>query len=467
MPSRDRPPSRSLRTRVAMAAALVAALVGLVAAGVAAFLVGELDMAAQDQRLSDSASLMQHELDAEGSEPRAHIEAEATEIAPVGLRIALFRNGTRIAGAEDIPSPDREGCESRTDAAGRWRTCAVGGVARRVAVSTHRAQENGRRGVLVLSVAAAALLAALVSALVSRAMAGWALRPLTTLGEHIEKITDQTPEDADLGEPSTTTEVEALRSTIRGLLGRLGEAIEQSRGFAASAAHELRTPLATMMAELELASEMSPEVAGSLTRVRRTVGRLSVLVERLLMGASGRGTLAMEAVALEDVVREVLAARSEAERTRLAPVFDANGVVRGDEALLRIVVDNLVDNALKFAPAGEVSIVVTETAGQVLLTVTDEGPGIDPAEADRLLLAFTRGTRGNESASVPGHGLGLSIVAHAVRIHGGDVRFVTRETGAAVVGAELRVTLPAWTTAGTGSEAARGSSPSTRRGHPG
>jgi two-component system sensor histidine kinase GlrK len=113
-------------------------------------------------------------------------------------------------------------------------------------------------------------------------------------------------------------------------------------------------------------------------------------------------------------------------------------MVRGDVALLRIVVDNVIDNALKFSKLGKVRVDVTEEPGEVHVTVRDEGPGVDPADADRLLLAFTRGTRPTET-SVPGHGLGLSIVAHAVRLHGGDVRFVPCETGA-----EVRVTLPAW-----------------------
>jgi two-component system OmpR family sensor kinase len=442
MPSPDskRAPARtSLRARVAMVTAVVAALVGLVAAGVAAFLVEELEVAAQDQRLTDAASLMHREIEGEGGDPRRHVEVEAVEIAPIGLRMALFENGVRTAGAQDIPLSEAEGCVSRSDAGGRWRTCAVGRPARRIVVSTHREGERSRRGVLLLSVAAAALLAALVSALASRALAGWAIAPLTALGERIEKITDATPGDVDLGEPSGIVEVEALRETIRGLLGRLGEAVERSRGFAAAAAHELRTPLATMMAELDLAAEESPQAERSLTRVRRTVGRLSVLVERLLTIASGSANaLVTEAVAMEDVVREVVAARPEGERARVEPRFVASGMVRGDEALLRIVVDNVIDNALKFSKLGTVRVDVTEEPGEVRVTVRDEGPGVDPADADRLLLAFTRGTRPTET-SVPGHGLGLSIVAHAVRLHGGDVRFVPCETGA-----EVRVTLPAW-----------------------
>jgi signal transduction histidine kinase len=435
MRSPERRRGGSLRTRVATAAALVAALVGLVAAGVAAFLVEELEVAAQDQRLTDAASLMQREIDSEGGDPRAHVESEAIEIAPVGLRMALFERGVRTAGAPDLPNVDHEGCSSRTVASGRWRTCAVGTEARRVVVSTHREGERSRRGVLLVSVGAAALLAALVSALAGRALAGWALAPLTALGARIDEIRDATPGDAELGEASGTDEVDALRDTIRGLLGRLGEAIERSRGFAASAAHELRTPLATMMAELELAAEQSPQVGESLARVRRTVGRLSVLVERLLMIASGSANaLATEAVALEDVVRDVLGARSAADRARVESVIEGPGMVRGDETLLRVVVDNLVDNALKFAPDSAVQVIVEETEAEVRLTVRDEGPGVDVATADRLLLPFARG-----ASAVPGHGLGLAIVAHAVRLHGGDVCFVPRDTGAA-----LRVTLPAW-----------------------
>ena len=144
----------------------------------------------------------------------------------------------------------------------------------------------------------------------------------------------------------------------------------------------------------------------------------------------------MDAVAVEDVVRDCLAALAEPERARVTPRFDGSGMVRGDEAVLRIVVDNLVDNALKFSGAGNVEVVVSEEAGEVRLVVRDEGPGIDPADAERLFLPFARG----EHAAVPGHGLGLSIVAHAVRLHGGDVRFMDRDAGS-----ELRVTLPVWT----------------------
>ena len=149
--------------------------------------------------------------------------------------------------------------------------------------------------------------------------------------------------------------------------------------------------------------------------------------------------LVTEAVAMEDVVREVVAARPDAERARIVTDLESSGMVRGDEALLRIVVDNLIDNALKFSRTGDVRVRVDEQEREIRLTVQDEGPGIDPGEAERVLRPFTRG-RGSDAA-VPGHGLGLSIVAHAVRLHGGEVTFVPREGRD---GAELRVTIPAW-----------------------
>ena len=433
---------RSLRSRVALASGIVAALVGLVSAGAAAFLIGQLETSAQDQRLTDSLNTMARIAASTNPASPASlyhtVESESDEVAPNGLHLALFENGEWKAGADDVVLPPALGCSTRVQA-GRWRTCTQGTTARLLVVSTHR-EGDVNPWIPFLAITAAALLAAALSALVSRTLAGWALAPLIALGERIEKIADLAPGEADLGASSGTAEVEALRETIRGLVGRLGAAIERSNGFAASAAHELRTPLATMMMELDLAAEESPAAADSLVRVKRTVGRLSVLVERLLMSATGSGNALMkDAVAIEDVVREAIAARPPNDRDRLVAASGASGMVRGDEALLRIVVDNLVDNALKFAKTGPIEITVVEDDGHVELRVRDEGPGIGVEEAEQLLQAFTRGASAKEQ-NIAGHGLGLSIVAHAVRLHGGDVRFVTPRSG----GAELLVTLPAW-----------------------
>ncbi|RYE94126.1 MAG: HAMP domain-containing histidine kinase [Myxococcales bacterium] len=293
---------------------------------------------------------------------------------------------------------------------------------------------------LLLAVGLASGFSAAVSALVSAALAGWSLAPLTRLTERVEHVSTDSPAAADLGEPGGSPEVEALRETIQRLLGRLGESLERSRTFASGAAHELRTPLATMMAELDLVTEGAPEsVTAPLGRVRRTLDRLAVLVERLLgLAAGDRAQMAQDTVALEDVVSDVLASRLDRERARIEAHLDDQGMVRGDEALLRTVVDNLLDNALKFSVDRPVQVRVEARGSDVLVLITDQGPGIDPAEAARLLRAFERGA----SANAPGFGLGLAIAAHAVRLHGGELRLSMLARGT-----EARVRLPAWSPA--------------------
>ncbi|RYG86736.1 ATP-binding protein, partial [bacterium] len=144
----------------------------------------------------------------------------------------------------------------------------------------------------------------------------------------------------------------------------------------------------------------------------------------------------VDAVALEDVVRDVVASRAEDLRARIAFHPEASGTVRGDETLLRALVENLVDNALKFDRSGAIAVTVSEDEANVFLSVRDEGPGVAPHEIEALLAPFVRGTAGS---SAPGHGLGLAIVAHVVRLHGGVVRFVPRDSGA-----EISVSLPVW-----------------------
>jgi signal transduction histidine kinase len=197
-------------------------------------------------------------------------------------------------------------------------------------------------------------------------------------------VTSASPARSDLGEPSGASEVEALRETLRALLGRLGEALDQSRGFAANAPHDVRTPLGLLYPG--------------------------------------------------DVVRDVLGTYDAAKRLRISATFDAPGMVRGDDALLRVVVDNLLDNALKFDAAGAVQVTVAERSDTVSVVVTDDGPGIAVSDWKRVLRPFERGNGG-----APGHGLGLAIAAHVVTLHQGQLELVPSARGT-----EIRIVLPAW-----------------------
>ncbi len=434
MPS-PRPMGPSLRLRIAASSALVAALVGSASAGVSAMLVERFTTQAEDARLVDVGELLLAEMASEGGDPIQHVEEEAREVAPRGLGVALFERGIRRGGSPDLPHAP-EGCGWSGGGEASLRICAIGGESRRIVVATRRTGREALARSSFLAVLCAAALSAMASAALGRALAGWALAPLSSLGKRLGHVTSVDPGQAELGPPSGTSEVDALRDTIQALLGRLGDALARSRSFSASAAHELRTPLAAALAELDLVLEQTVEAREPLARIRRNLARLSVLAERLLALTSERAdSLVLEPVALEDVAREVVASRDPGERSRLELRIDAPGMVRGDEALLRTVVDNLIDNALKFSREA-VSVSVEERGEDVWLCVRDRGTGIAEADARRLLLPFERGAAGG----VPGHGLGLAIIEHAARLHQGELHLGSRDDGA-----EVRVRIPRWT----------------------
>ncbi|MBI5514006.1 MAG: HAMP domain-containing histidine kinase, partial [Deltaproteobacteria bacterium] len=267
--------------------------------------------------------------------------------------------------------------------------------------------------------------------------------PLARLRAAVAGLRADAPDPQRLGPLEGYEEVDALRAALADLLTRHGAALAQSRRFAADAAHELRTPLTMMQAELELAAEredLPAGVAASLARVRSTLGVLSSLSEHLLILAAplDRVRLDRDAVALSDVVREAIAALDPPRRARVASELDDDAVVRGDATLLRALIDNALDNALKFAPAGAVTVRVSREPDAAVLRVVDEGPGVAPGQRERVFEPFYR-TAAARAGATRGHGVGLALIAHVARAHGGDARFED-----ATRGASLRVTLPPW-----------------------
>ena len=208
-------------------------------------------------------------------------------------------------------------------------------------------------------------------------------------------------------------------------------------------AHELKTPLtsvrglAQLLAGFDLGEERRRSVAGM---VARESTRLAEMVETLLD---------LERIKLRDF-RRSSSLVDFPELVRERAEFLASGgereirfsgepglVVRGDAALLVRVVDNLVGNALKFAPGEPVDVAVGPAGGEsVCLTVRDRGPGIPSGEREEI---FRRFARGGSAAAVPGLGLGLALVAEIVRWHGGRIDVEAPGSG----GSLFRVTLPA------------------------
>jgi signal transduction histidine kinase len=225
----------------------------------------------------------------------------------------------------------------------------------------------------------------------------------------------------------------------------LAAALDAARNFAADAAHELKTPLTVVRAELDLLAEEPLESASreAVEKVRVRVTSLVRLVERLLSfaAAGDRARLTKEPVAIEDVVRDVIAKLGPGARARIHLQADAPGMVFGDEALLVALVENAADNALKFSGNRPVEIDVRELGDKVLLDVRDQGPGIAQADRARAFEPFFR-TPASRGENTPGYGVGLALVARIAAAHEGAAGFVDPVPGGN--GAHLRIVLPGW-----------------------
>jgi signal transduction histidine kinase len=372
------------------------------------------------------------------------IQQEEAELAPAGIRIAVTFASSFVGGDTRLPSPAAGACDSYDTAETTVRACAVqAGAYRFIAGSTRI-----RRSPMLLgaSCAVAALIAAVAAAVLGRRSARWALAPLTRLRRSLERIDADDPARVTLEGDDACREITSVRAALEGLLIRLAGALEAARGFSAEAAHELRTPLTVIRGELDLLAEepIHPEAARSVSKLRARVRSLVVLTERLLTLATAteRVDVASDAVALEDVVGEVVARLDGEKRARVRVELDSPGMVRGDETLLAALVENAIDNALKFSGATPVSVRIRDEGECVVLEVVDSGPGLRQDDRRRAFEPFFR-SRDARGRSAPGHGIGLALVARIVAAHRGRAAFVDPKGGE--TGAHLRIELPGWT----------------------
>jgi len=294
------------------------------------------------------------------------------------------------------------------------------------------------RDVLLVAGPVALLLATISGYL----LAGIALRPVDSMRRRAEEISAETAGER-LPVPPTNDEIERLGKTLNEMLDRLEAALQRERDFVADAGHELRTPLALLRTELELALRHGRSVEELRETVRLSVeevDRLTQLAEDLLLIArfeQGRLPLRIESFPTAELLESV-ARRFEwraLEAGRGVSASGATGEVRGDRLRLEQALGNLVDNALRHGQ-GSVELSAAHVDGLVELHVTDEGGGF-PSEF--LEQAFERFTRSDHSRTGSGAGLGLSIVQVIAEAHGGSAHAGSTERG----GADVWLALPA------------------------
>ena len=280
------------------------------------------------------------------------------------------------------------------------------------------------------------LLVALVAGL-TWWLTGRALRPVESIRAEAAAITGSTIHRR-VPEPANDDEIGRLARTMNSMLDRLEESSIRQRQFVSDASHELRSPVASIRAQLEVALRRGPAANWPVvaTRVLDEDERLEQAVDELLELARTQESEPTETaeVDLDEVVLE------ETTRARRVPIDTSQvsgGRVLGSERQFARVVRNLLDNACRHA-ASKVSLTLGTRDGSVWLVVDDDGPGIPVADRERVFDRFTRLDEGR-ARDAGGVGLGLSMVKAIVERHGGSVVVDDAPLG----GARLIVQLPA------------------------
>ena len=355
-----------------------------------------------------------------------------------GLAFQVWEEGLKLrlhsANAPDTRLSPQERGFSDVESGGRaWRVYSS--LDRKGRVLVQVAEERRSRDRIAGSVAGALLLPMIVGLPVLGLLIWLALRsglkPLVALGR------DVAVRDPDNLQPleaaDVPREVGPLVASLNGLFGRLRQSIDHERRFNADAAHELRTPLAGVRAQAEVAlgASADAERTHALRQVIAGCDRAARLVDQMLTLArlDPKRTLAGGArFDLATVARDAVAEIAPAGHARGVDVaLDASPAqIVGDPALVAILLRNLLDNAIRHGPAGTtVEVGVQAVAGGAELVVTDQGPGVPPEERDRLGERFHRVLGTGETGS----GLGLSIVRRIAELHHAEVAFGAAPSG--------------------------------------
>lgn len=262
-------------------------------------------------------------------------------------------------------------------------------------------------------------------------LAGQALAPIEAIRREVATISDS---DLSRRAPRLrgNDEVARLARTMNGMLDRIDAAYQAQSQFVADAAHELRSPLASVRAQLEAEGELRADLEAELSRMERLVDDLLVLAS----SGTPAAEVALRPLDFEDIV---LAEARRATRRGPHAVDDSEvhpAAVRGDPEGLARVIRNLVENAEGYA-RGRVAVGLVAADGRVILTVDDDGPGVPDADREHVFDRFRRSDAGR-ARRTGGTGLGLAIVKEVVERHGGRTWVERAPIGGARFVVELR-----------------------------
>jgi two-component system OmpR family sensor kinase len=331
-----------------------------------------------------------------------------------------------------LPPQGTPGYSTVTLANGDWRLYTVEADRRIIQV----AQKMDRRRTRAMTIALSAVWPVIPVGLLLLAAAWWvvtaALAPLRRIGHDLaERNPDALTPVSDHGAP---VEISPLVAELNSLLARTAGALQSQQRFVADAAHELRTPLTALKLQMQTLARARDDAARAQAQERLLGGvdRAGRLVEQLLSLARHDPAATagdMSTVSLRDCVRLAvsdLAAAAAARNITLDTAAIDDVSMRGEADSLRILVQNLLDNAVRHTPeGGRVRVALAAGAQRAGLTIEDSGAGIPPESRERVFDRFYR----VPGTSAPGSGLGLAIVKAIADRHGATIAFGTSALG--------------------------------------
>jgi signal transduction histidine kinase len=463
--------NHSLRVQLALTYAGLALLTAAVLGGILVGVLGSYYIRAEDSYLRASAERVAHEMSRTFSPAGSNLEQRVTFAAlATQTRIRVYSPSNKLVidsgSPSDIDPRNLGGPEmGDSDWGDRPRLPRPGGTGifggandstvrsdRSLRFQLTGSTTSGTQalGYLVLSEAPASgrdLLVAVVQgwilagaiAVVLSALAGYLLssrisHPLVALAETSDRMAEgdlSARAPVDRGD-----EVGQLSESFNEMADRIETTVTALRQFVADAAHEIGTPLTALQADLELA-EAESETDGERRLVRRALTQarrledLSTNLLRLSRIEAGDTSMVIEPVNVSVLARQgadaVASAAEQAELEFEVDVASEPLVVEADAVKLQVVVESLLDNAVKFTPSGgRVTLEVVREGASARISVADTGVGIPVAEHDKV---FSRFHRARNAAAYPGSGLGLAIVRASVERFGGSVEFESSGAG--------------------------------------
>lgn len=278
----------------------------------------------------------------------------------------------------------------------------------------------------------------LIGGVLAYFVSGRALKPLRTFAAQVEKVQPNNLTDMKITE-EVLPEFRQFSISFNGMLDRLDEGFTAQRQFTGNAAHELRTPLALMQAQLELFSaehpDVLPETADFLRLLREQTERMSQMTKTLLEMSELRMVPCNDRIEIAPMVEEIFADLSPlADRNGIALECDGNGVMTGSDTLIYRLLFNLTENAIRYnRQNGTVRVKTAEEGKALVIRISDTGYGIPEQYRESIFQPFFRVDK-SRSREYGGVGLGLSLVWEIAALHSGEVRVEeSSEVGTTIV----------------------------------